>query len=85
MIREVEVAKSVDHLVTSQSIRGHRFPIFEMLDAKISSALKRIVSNPYFRRIGLEEHKAQTLDIFLRGRQIDCSHELRTFPSFWRS
>ena len=68
--REVEVAKSVDHLVTSQSIRGHRFPNFEMLDAKIASALKRIISNPYFGRIRLEEQKAQTQDLFLRGRQI---------------
>ena len=85
MIREVEVAKSVDHLMTSQSRRGHRFPIFEMLDAKIASALKRIISNPYLRRIGLEEQKAQTQDLFIRGRQIDCSHELRTFPSYWRT
>ena len=68
-IKQVEMAKSVDDLTTSQSIRGHRFPNIEMLDTKI--ALERIISNPYFkRRLSLEEQNAQTQDIFLRGRQI---------------
>ena len=35
-IKEVEVAKSVDDLVTSQSIEGRYFLDFEMLDAKIA-------------------------------------------------
>ena len=30
--KEVEVAKSVDDFVTSQSIEGHEFPDSEMLD-----------------------------------------------------
>ena len=38
-IKEVEVAKSVDDLLTSQSIEGHVFFDFEMLDVKIASAL----------------------------------------------
>ena len=42
-----------------------------MLDAKIASALKRIISNQYFRRrINVEEQKTQAQDSFLRGRQI---------------
>ena len=44
-IKEVEMVVSVDDLRTSQSIGGHRFPNFEILDAKIASALK-ITSNP---------------------------------------
>ena len=69
-IKEVEVAKSMDDLMASQSTRGHRFPNFEMLDANIATALKRIISNPYFkRRISLEEQKAQTRDRIL---QTDC-------------
>ena len=39
-IKEVEVAKSVDVLMTSQSVEGHVFPDFEMLDAKIASCSK---------------------------------------------
>ena len=46
-------------------------PDFEALDAKISSALNRIIQVSHFkRRISLEEQKAQKQDRFLRGRQI---------------
>ena len=31
-MKEVDVSTSVDDLETSQSIRGHRLPNFEMLD-----------------------------------------------------
>ena len=46
-------------------------PNFEVLDARIASALNRIIPNSHFkRRISLEEQKAQKEDRFLRGRQI---------------
>ena len=46
-------------------------PNFEVLDARIASALNRIIHNSHFkRRISLEERKAQKQDRFLRGRQI---------------
>ena len=70
-IREAEIAKSVDDLMTSQSIEGRDFPDFEMLDAKIASALKRIISDQYFRRrVDVEEQTAQKYYRFLRGRQV---------------
>ena len=47
-IKEVEMVDSVDDLKTSRSVGGHRFPNFEMLDAKIASALKKIIIKPYF-------------------------------------
>ena len=66
--------------MTSQSIEGHDFPDFEMFDAKISSALKKIISNQHLRRRecveertseeGVEGQHAQKHDRFLRGRQI---------------
>ena len=41
--KEVEIAKSIDDLITSQSITWRRdFPDSEMLGAKIASALKKI-------------------------------------------
>ena len=47
-------------------------PDFEVLDARIASALNRIIHNSHFkRRVSLEEQKAQKEDRFLRGRQID--------------
>ena len=46
-------------------------PDFEVPDAKIASALNKIIHNSHFkRRISLEEQKAQKQDRFLRGRQI---------------
>ena len=46
-------------------------PKFEVLDARIASALNKIILNSHFkRRISLEEQKAQKQDRFLRGRQI---------------
>ena len=45
--------------------------IFEVLDARIASALNKIIHNSNFKRkISLEEQKAQKQDRFLRGRQI---------------
>ena len=43
-IKEVEVAKSVDKLMTSQSTEGYVVPKIEMLGAKIASALERVIS-----------------------------------------
>ena len=46
-------------------------PNFEVLDARIASALNRVIHDSHFkRRISLEEQKAQKQDRFLRGRQI---------------
>ena len=70
-IKEVELVDSVDGLKSSCSIRGIQLPNFEVLDARIASALNRIIHNSHFkRRISLEEQKAQKQDRFLRGRQI---------------
>ena len=67
----MEMVELVDDPKTSQSNGGRRFPNFEMLDAKIASALKEIIMNPNFRRkVSREEQKAQMEDRFLRGRQI---------------
>ena len=46
-------------------------PDFEVFDAKIASALNRIIHSTRFKRkVSLEEQKAQKEDRFLRGRQI---------------
>ena len=70
-IKEVEMVDSVDDLKFSSSTRGIQMPNFEVLDARIASALNKIIHNSHFkRRISLEEQKAQKQDRFLRGRQI---------------
>ena len=70
-IKEVELVDSVDELRSSSSTRGISMPNFEVHDARIASALNKIIHNsPFKRRISLEEQKAQKEDRFLRGRQI---------------
>ena len=69
-IKEVELVDSVDELRSSSSTRGISMPNFEVLDARIASALNKIIHNSHFKRkISLEEQKAQKEDRFLRGRQ----------------
>ena len=65
-IKEVEMVDSVDDLKSSSSTRGISMPNFEVLDARIASALNKIIHNS---SISLEEQKAQKQDRFLRGRQ----------------
>ena len=44
-IKEVEIAKSIDELVTSRSVTGQpNFPDFDMLNAMIASALKKLLN-----------------------------------------
>ena len=58
-IEEVELVDSVDDLKSSCSVRGIHMPNFEVLDAKIASALNRIIHNTQFKRkVSLEEQKA---------------------------
>ena len=65
------MVESVDDLKSSCSVRGIQMTNFEVLDAKIASALNRIIRNTRFKRkVSLKEQKAQMQDRFLRGRQI---------------
>ena len=82
-IKEVEMVDSVDDSRSSSSIRGISMPNFEVLDAKIASALNKIIHNSHFkRRISLEEQKALKEDRFLRGKQIALP-DLRVLPGHW--
>ena len=58
-IKEVEMVDSVDDFKSSSSIRGISMPNFEALDARIASALNKIIHNSHFkRRVSLEEQKS---------------------------
>ena len=64
-IKDVEMVDSVDDLRSSSSTRGISMPNFEVLDARIASALNKIIHNSHFKRkISLEEQKAQKEDRF---------------------
>ena len=70
---ENEIAKSIDELMTQGSIvLRANFPDFDMLDAMIASALKKLFNTQtHFRkRVSVEEQGAQKNNQFLQGRQI---------------
>ena len=70
-IKEVEMVESVDDLKSSRSMKATLGPNFELLDARIASALNNIIQNTRFKKkVSLEEMKAQQEDRFPRGRQI---------------
>ena len=71
-IKEVEIAESIDYLMTSQSVAGRGdFPDNDMLDAMIGSALNKLLTHVHIRKkVSVEEQRAQKDDRFLRGRQI---------------
>ena len=67
----MELVESVDELRTSSSIRGISMPNFEVLDARIASALNKIIQNTRFKKkVSLEEMKAHKEDRFPRAKQI---------------
>ena len=66
-----EMVDSLDELKSPRSVCGKDFPDFELLDAKMSSALNKITQNSQFKKkVSLEEQKAQKEDRFPRARQI---------------
>ena len=80
-IKEVEM----DELKSSRSVAGKKFPNFEVLDAKIASALDKIIQNSHSKKkVSLEEQKALKEDRFLT-RKTDRLHDLRLLSSYWCS
>ena len=62
------MVESVDDLKSSRSIKGTYGPDFVLLDARIASALNKIIQNTRLKKkVSLEAHKE---DRFIRGRQI---------------
>ena len=51
-VKEVELVDSVDDLKSSCSLRAIQMPNFEVLDAKIASALNRVIHNTQIQKKG---------------------------------
>ena len=82
-IKEVEMVESVNDLKSSCSVRGIRMPNFEVLDAKMASALNRIIHNTQFKRkVRLEEQKPPKRGPFPWWK-TDRLPDLRVLPGHW--
>ena len=76
----VEIAKSIDELMTSRSIVEHDLPDFDMLDAMIASAFKKpLNTQTHFRKSECRRAAAQKTRPFL-SKKTNCVHDLRVFP-----
>ena len=61
--KEVEMVDSVDELNHHDQLRVRIYPNFEMLDARIASALNEIIEQSHFKKKGsLEEQEAQNFE-----------------------
>ena len=79
-IKEVEMVDSVDELRSSSSTHGISMPNFEVLDARIASALNKIIHHSHFKRkISLEEQKAPKKGSFPSWKR-DRLPDLRLLP-----
>ena len=60
-IKEVEIVDSSEEIRSPlDPFLGKNFPIFDLLDAKIASALNKIIPNSHFNtKVSLEEQRAQ--------------------------
>ena len=82
-IKEVEMVESVGDLKSTSPVRGIQTPDFEILDAKIASALNRIIQNTRFKKkVSLEEMKAHKRRP-LPPRKIYRLLDLRVLPGHW--
>ena len=78
-MKEVEIAKSIDELMTSRSIVVRTdLPDYDMLDAMIASALNKFLDKHvhFRRRVSVEEQRAQKIPPILTGDKL---HDLRDF------
>ena len=64
----MEMVDSVDELKSSRSVYGNNFSSFQMLDAKIASALNKIIQNSQFKKeLSFEEQKPKKRTGFYEG------------------
>ena len=73
-IKEEKMVDSLDELKSSRSVCGKDFPNFKMLDAKIASALNKIIQNSHSPERGP-----------VSTRKTDRLHDLRLLSSDWCS
>ena len=82
-IKEVELVELVDDLKSSCSSRGIRTPDFEVLDARLASALNKMVQNSYFKKKGQSGGTESPTRGPLSPRKTDRLPDLRVLPGHW--
>ena len=75
--REVEIAESMDDLLTSRSITGRQdFTGYDMLDAMIASVLKELLTHVHFvKRVSVKRAACSERRAISTNKAI-CLHDL---------
>ena len=81
----MEMVDSLEELKSSRSVSGKNFPNFEMLEAKIVSALNKIVLNSQLKEEGQSRGTESPEGGPVSTRKTDRLHDLRLLLSDWRS
>ena len=84
-IKEVEMVDSLEQLKSSRSASGKNFPNFEMLDAKIASALNKNHPEVTIQEEGQPRGAENPERGSVSTRKRDRFHDLRLLLSDWRS
>ena len=84
-IKEVEMVDSQKELKTSRSVSGNNFANFEMLDAKIASALNKLIQNSQFKKKGQPRGAESPKRGPVSARETNRLHDLRLLSSDWCS
>ena len=81
-IKEVEMAKSIDDLMTSRPITVRTdLTNHDMLDATIATALKKHLKSVHFRkRVRVEVQRPQKIRPILT-REANCIHDVNSTPT----
>ena len=82
-IKEVEMVDSVDDLESSSSTRGISMLNFEVLDARIASALNKIIHNSHFKKKNQSGGTKGPEAGPFPSRQTDCLLDLRILSGHW--
>ena len=82
-IKEVKLVDSVDELRSSSSTRGISMLNFEVLDARIASALNRIIHKSQFKKENKSGGTKSPEAGQFPSRQTDCLRDLRSLPGHW--
>ena len=76
---------SVDELKSSRSIASKDFPNFEQLDARIASALNKIIQNSHFKKRSQSGGTESSERGSVSSRKSDRLHDVRPLSSAWCS
>ena len=79
----MEMVDSVDELKSSSSTRGISMPNFEVLDARIASALNKIIHHSQFKKENQSGGTKGPEAGQFPSRQTDCLLDLRSLPGHW--